>query len=303
MENNKPIISISHLSKKYPNGRGIFDISFDIYPGTVFGFCGTNGSGKTTTIRHIMGFLKQDEGTVLVKGLDARKEAQQIKEFIGYIPGEINFPDVATGSDFLKIQAKLVGLKDMQRADYIIKKMQLDPTANLKRMSKGMKQKTAIAEAFMNEPEILILDEPTTGLDPLMRKAFVDLVLEEKAKGRTIFMSSHMFEEMEDTCDYVGLIKDGHLIDVVDMKKLAQRSEKEYLIGFANKDNFLNFSKENISIKQLNESKNQINVSIDIKESDKLFNILKKYDVKYIEEIKYTLSQYFEDAINQNKGE
>lgn len=255
MNKIEPVISVSHLTKKYSSGRGIFDISFDIYPGTVFGYCGTNGSGKTTTIRTIMGFLKPDQGSVKVKGLNAWKNAEEIKHYVGYIPGEINFPDVMSGSDFLEIQAKLVGLTNMERANYIIKKMQLDPTANLKRMSKGMKQKTAIAEAFMNEPEILILDEPTTGLDPLMRKAFVDLVLEEKAKGKTIFMSSHMFEEMEDTCDYVGLIKDGRLIDVVDMKSFANRKDKDYLIGFNNINDYADFLKEKITIKNADENK------------------------------------------------
>jgi ABC-2 type transport system ATP-binding protein len=301
MNKIEPVISVSHLTKKYSSGRGIFDISFDIYPGTVFGYCGTNGSGKTTTIRTIMGFLKPDQGSVKVKGLNAWKNAEEIKHYVGYIPGEINFPDVMSGSDFLEIQAKLVGLTNMERANYIIKKMQLDPTANLKRMSKGMKQKTAIAEAFMNEPEILILDEPTTGLDPLMRKAFVDLVLEEKAKGKTIFMSSHMFEEMEDTCDYVGLIKDGHLIDVVDMKSFANRKDKEYLIGFNSINDYADFLKEKITIKDTNENKKQIVVTININDTNALFKILEHYNIAYIEENKYTLEQYFDDAIA--KGE
>lgn len=210
MANKKEVmISVKHLTKDYGRGRGIFDISFDIYKGTVFGYCGTNGSGKTTTIRNIMGFIKPDKGSVTVKGLDAWKNADEIKKYIGYLPGEIAFPQVENGSEFLKIQAETLGLTDMSKAEAIINALQLDPTANLKRMSKGMKQKTAIAAAFMHSPEIIILDEPTTGLDPLMRDVFVQIIKAEKARGATILMSNHMFDELEETCDYVGFIKDG----------------------------------------------------------------------------------------------
>ena len=163
----------------------------------MFGFVGTNGAGKTTTIRHLMGFLKPQSGSATINGLDCWKDSAEIKKWIGYIPGEIAFPDAPTGTDFLKKQAELLGLKDMSYADSIIKKLQLDPTAKLKRMSKGMKQKTAIVAAFMADPDILILDEPTTGLDPLMRKEFISILDEEKKKGKTILMSSHMFDEVE----------------------------------------------------------------------------------------------------------
>ena len=197
MDNKEIVISIRNLTKDYGKGRGIFDISFDVPKGCVFGYCGTNGSGKTTTLRNIMGFIKPDKGSVTVKGMDAWKEADEIKKYIGYLPGEIAFPQVETGSEFLKIQAETLGLKDMSKAEVIINALQLDPTANLKRMSKGMKQKTAIAAAFMHSPEIIILDEPTTGLDPLMRDVFVQLIKSEKARGATILMSNHMFDELE----------------------------------------------------------------------------------------------------------
>ncbi|MGR5874694.1 ATP-binding cassette domain-containing protein [Bacillus pacificus] len=123
----------------------------------VFGFVGTNGAGKTTTIRHMMGFLKPQSGNATINGMDCWKDSAEIKKMIGYIPGEIAFPDAPTGTEFLKRQAELLGLKDMSYVESIIKKLQLDPTANLKRMSKGMKQKTAIVAALMADPEILIL--------------------------------------------------------------------------------------------------------------------------------------------------
>ena len=175
------VISVQHLTKDYGLGRGIFDLSFEVHKGEVFGFVGTNGSGKTTTIRHIMGFLKADEGQVQVQGLDSWKDGPEIKQFVSYVPGEIAFPDLSSGTVFLKNQAELLGMKNMDYANMLIDKLQLDPSANLKRMSKGMKQKTAIVAALMADKDILILDEPTTGLDPLMRETFLDIVLEENS--------------------------------------------------------------------------------------------------------------------------
>ena len=143
-------IELSHVTKAYRKGRGIFDITFRVPKGKTFGYCGTNGAGKTTTLRTIMGFIKPDSGTVKVMGMDAWKEAEKIKPLVGYLPGEIAFPQLEHGSDFLEVQAEMIDLKDMSKAERIINMMQLDPTANLKRMSKGMKQKTAIVAAFMN---------------------------------------------------------------------------------------------------------------------------------------------------------
>ena len=247
------IISVKNLTKDYGKGRGIFDVSFDIPKGATFGYCGTNGSGKTTTIRHIMGFLKPDKGQVIVKGMDAWKNAEEIKKYIGYVPGEIAFPDVDTGSTFLKIQADLLGITDMSKAEQVINALQLDPTANLKRMSKGMKQKTALVEAFMVQPEILILDEPTTGLDPLMRKAFVDLIKEEKAKGTTIFMSNHMFDELEETCADTSQVE------------LIEKDDKNL----------------------------RLIIKLDIYKTDGMIRELKKHNIKSIVERQYTLEKYF----------
>jgi ABC-2 type transport system ATP-binding protein len=154
-------INVRNLTKDYGNGKGIFDINLEIEKGEIFGYAGTNDSGKTTTIRHIMGFLNPDKGNAFVHGKDSWKDAYAIKKLVGYVPGEIAFPDIDTGSRFLKIQAELLGVKNMGYTNELIKKLQLDTSANLKRMSKGMKQKTAIVAAFMSDPEILILDERT----------------------------------------------------------------------------------------------------------------------------------------------
>ena len=287
------MIEIKNITKDYGDGRGIFDVSISIKKGEVFGFVGTNGAGKTTTIRHLMGFLKAQNGKATIKGMDCFDNAAEIKKYVGYIPGEIAFPDAATGSEFLKNQAELLGIKDMSYAESLINKLQLDPTANLKRMSKGMKQKTAIVAAFMADPEILILDEPTTGLDPLMRAEFIDILNEEKKKGKTIFMSSHMFEEVEDTCDKVALIKDGKIIDIKDTNEIKHNEEKSYKIEFNSYEDYKKFIFEDFEFINKKEKQNQVTININDKDINRLTKTLKVYNIKFIKEIKYTLEKYF----------
>lgn len=288
-----PIIEIKNMTKDYGEGRGIYDVDLSIEKGEVFGFVGTNGAGKTTTIRHLMGFLKPQKGSATINGKDCWKNSAEIKKYIGYIPGEIAFPDAPTGSEFLKRQAKLLGLKDMSYAEELIKKLQLDPTANLKRMSKGMKQKTAIVAAFMADPEILILDEPTTGLDPLMRAEFIDIINEEKKKGKTIFMSSHMFEEVESTCDKVALIKDGRIIAVKSTKEIKHNEEKTYKIEFNSNEDYKKFLLEEFNVVDKKDNQNQVIININDKNINTLTKVLIGYNLKFMTEIKYTLEKYF----------
>ena len=290
---NDIIISVKNLTKDYGHGRGIFDISFDVKKGTVFGYCGTNGSGKTTTLRHIMGFLKPDKGSVTVKGLDAWKNADEIKKYVGYVPGEIAFPPVESGSDFLKIQAEMINLQDMSKAEQIINALQLDPTANLKRMSKGMKQKTALVAAFMHSPEIIILDEPTTGLDPLMREVFVNIIKYEKARGATIIMSNHMFDELEETCDYVGFIKDGHLLDIVDVNKLHNQPYRDYVVGFYSLEDMNSSDVSQVNVLEKDEKEFTIAVRVPLEKTNGMMRELRKHKIKSFTERKHSLEEYF----------
>lgn len=297
-------IEVKDLTKDYGKGRGVFDISFVVPKGKTFGYCGTNGAGKTTTLRHIMGFLKPDKGSVTVMGMDAWKESAKIKKLVGYLPGEIAFPPLESGSDFIQAQAELLGLEDMSKAEKIINALQLDPTANLKRMSKGMKQKTALVAAFMHSPDIILLDEPTTGLDPLMRDAFINIIKEEKARGATIIMSNHMFDELEETCDYVGFIKDGHLIDIVDMEEIHNRPFREYLIVFADKEGYENADASQVEVLEDRPERLSYLVKVPNEKIDGMFRELHKFNIKLIKEVQYTLEKYFmEKVIGGNVNE
>lgn len=296
-------IETNDLTKDYGEQRGVFHLDLSVEEGEMMGYVGTNGSGKTTTIRHIMGFLQPTKGEARVFGKNSWEHSSEIVKYIGYVPGEIAFPDLKTGVDFLKCQAEFLGLKDTSYANEIIERLQLDPRANLKRMSKGMKQKTALVAALMNDSPVIILDEPTTGLDPLMRATFLDIIKEEHKKGKTIFMSSHSFDELEKTCDKVALINDGHIVDVCDMEQIRNRKVKEFKIEFRLKEDYLRFLNEPYERIRLQEQYDQVTVRIAASETTRLLSTLQNYNVKFISELPYTLEIHFKKILGAAKRE
>ncbi|NLB48725.1 MAG: ABC transporter ATP-binding protein, partial [Erysipelotrichia bacterium] len=278
--------------------KGVFDISLNIKKGEMVGFVGTNGSGKSTTIRCIIGFIKPNKGSAYVLGKESWKHAADFIKKVGYVPGEIAFPDLKTGTEFLKNQAEFFRLKDFSYANNLIKILQLDPRANLKRMSKGMKQKTALVAALMHDPEILIMDEPTTGLDPLMRINFMDVVKAEHKKGKTILMSSQSFEELEESCDRVVFLLDGRVVSVADMDEIKNRSEQELKIEFCNREDYEAFKRLNYKIVRDQSKYYQVTVSIKKGSITHLMQDLKSYKLRFISEIKYTLETHFKKVAN-----
>ena len=295
------VIECRNLTKDFGQGRGIFDLNLSIEPGEMVGYVGTNGSGKTTTIRNILGFLKPTSGEVTVNGLSSWEHASEIAKSIGYVPGEIAFPDLKTGIDFLKCQAEFLGLENMDYANELIERLQLDPRAGLKRMSKGMKQKTALVAALMNDAPVILLDEPTTGLDPLMRMTFLDIIKEEHRKGKTVFMSSHSFEELESTCDRVALINDGHIVDVCRMSDITDRPVKEFKIEFKNEKDYKTFLNERFEVIRLQPQYHQATIRIPADGTAALLGALRKYDVKFISELPYTLEMHFKKILFEKK--
>ena len=291
------VIEVKNLTKDYGENKGIYDVNFELRKGEILGFVGANGAGKTTTIRSIMGFIKPDKGNAFVYGIDSWKDAEKTKKYIGYVPGEIAFPDLKTGTEFLKSQAEFLTVKDMSKANYLIDKLQLDPRASLKRMSKGMKQKTAIVAAMMNSPDILLLDEPTTGLDPLMRVSFLDILEEEHKRGATILISSHLYEELEKICDRVALIDKGHIISIIDMNEIRNRPVIDYKIEFKNNTDYKSFKNLGYNIIRDQEKYNQVTIQIEKEKTKELFKNLTNYKVKFITEVKYNLEKKFNEII------
>ncbi len=236
------VIAVKNLTRDYGRGKGIFDVSFEVASGEVFGFLGPNGAGKTTTIRHLTGFIRSRLGQCMIKHMDCWKDREKINSMLGYIPGEINFFDDMTGMQFLDFISDYRCIQGENRKHELIEYFRLDPCCKIRKMSKGMKQKTGIIAAFMNDPEILILDEPTSGLDPLMQNRFIELIKQEKERGKTILMSSHIFDEVERTCDRVGIIRGGRLVTVDSIDALRQRHVRTYTVKLADEKQAAGFS-------------------------------------------------------------
>lgn len=289
------VCEIQSLTRDYGNGRGVFNLSFSINQGEVFGFLGPNGAGKTTTIRHLMGFLKPEKGYCTIGGKDCWKDRADIQKTLGYIPGEMVFFDDMTGTEFLSFMSKYRKTKSNGRTKELCDRFELDPRSKLKKMSKGMKQKVGIVAAFMHDPEVLILDEPTSGLDPLMQNRFIELVLEDKAKGKTILMSSHMFEEVERTCDRVAIIRSGRLaaLDTVETLKAAQA--KKYVITLENEDAAAAFAEEGLCISGVTHNQVTVIVQNNITE---LISVMNRYPVINI----ITPNQSLEEIFMQYYG-
>ena len=238
------MIQVEKLTRDYGGGKGIFDVSFQVNRGEVFGFLGPNGAGKTTTIRHLMGFLRPQYGKCMIDGYDCWTDSDKIQSKLGYIPGEISFFDDMTGVEFLRFTAEYRKIGANSRQGELMDRFELSANSKIKKMSKGMKQKIGIVAAFMHDPDILILDEPTSGLDPLMQSRFIDLIGEEKERGKTILLSSHMFEEVERTCDRVGIIREGKLVAVDSIEALRERHVRPYTVTLENLELARAFAKD-----------------------------------------------------------
>lgn len=299
------VIQIDHLTKDYGHNRGVFDVSFKVEKGEVYGFLGPNGAGKTTAIRHIMGFSRPQSGRVFVNGMDSWKYASEIQKNLGYLPGEIALPEELTGTEFIEMMAKLRGIKDMSYTHYLTEKFELDPSGSLKRMSLGMKRKLAIVTAFMHDPAVLILDEPTSGLDPIMQNVFTQFIKEEKEKGKTILLSSHIFREIDATCDKISIIKDGRLVSTFIADDLRHNEVKTFKLEFNTKEAFDHFTSEVESHKKLDvislkAHKNQVKVCINDADINDFIALISDYDVKFLSEIKFTLEDYFMKFYDRN---
>ncbi|MDO5402664.1 MAG: ABC transporter ATP-binding protein [Eubacteriales bacterium] len=291
------LIEINHITKDYGKGKGVFDLSFDVQEGEILGFLGPNGAGKTTTIRQLLGFIKPDVGSVSIFGKNCFLQAHEIQRELGYLPGEIAFMDSMSGIEFIRFVADMKGMNGLERAKELMERFELEPSGKIKKMSKGMKQKIGIVCAFMQNPRILILDEPTSGLDPLMQNRFVELVLEEKKKGKTILMSSHIFEEVERTCDRAAIIRQGRLVAVDGMDRLCQGRKKKIEITFADADMALKYG-EVFKQAQVNGCRVSMNVGNDM---DMAVKEAARYTVKDLNINTQSLEEFFMHFYSQNR--
>jgi ABC-2 type transport system ATP-binding protein len=228
------IIEVEGLTKSYGSKRGITNVSFQVEEGEVFGFLGPNGAGKTTTIRLLMALLRADAGTARIAGLDSWQQSVEVKRLIGYLPGEPSLDPNLTGGQLLEYFGHLRGGVDQTYLKQLIARLDLDPSRKFRQYSSGNKRKVVLIQAFMHRPRLLILDEPTNGLDPLNQQEFDRMVKEVRDEGRTVFLSSHIMSEVEQTCNRVGIIRAGQLVRVGGMAELKDIKRYEITITFAN---------------------------------------------------------------------
>ena len=212
-------IEIKNLTKVYGKNRGIQDINISVKEGEIYGFIGPNGSGKSTTIKTLLNFIYSTSGEALIFGMDSVKESEKIKEYIGYVPSEVRYYDDVKVKDIIKYAQSFYPKSNKEYVDRICNELELDMNKKMGELSLGNKKKVAIAQSLINNPKLLILDEPTNGLDPLMQKKLFNILIEEKEKGNTVFLSSHNLVEVQNLCDRVCVIKEGKIVDIIEIEK------------------------------------------------------------------------------------
>lgn len=295
------LIEVKELTKDYKNNRGLFDLSFTLKKGEFCGLIGENGAGKSTLMRLLMGFIKPDKGHIYIYGLEPFKNQEAIKEYLGYVPGEINYPDLQKGNDFLKLQAEMDPSFNKDKANYLINKLQLDISAYPKRMSKGMKQKMAIVNAFAKNKEMYLLDEPTTGLDPLMREAFLELLEKEKEEGKAIFMSSNTFEEIERVCSRVIYISEGKIVTDIDISELNKENLRVFKVKFSDIEDFSH--EKNVSeVFRCKEEKNELFYVIKKDDINRFLKRISIYKINGISEYSFSLKEYMDSKLRAEHG-
>ncbi|MDS1272572.1 ABC transporter ATP-binding protein [Lipingzhangella sp. LS1_29] len=226
------VIETEHLTKHYGARRGISQISLSVHSGEVFGFLGPNGAGKTTTIRLLLDLLRPSSGHLRVLGRDPRSAGAAVRQRVGYLPGDYQPGRQERGSELLRYLAEARGGVTRRRIEELTERFELDPSQRLGAMSRGNRQKLGIVQAFMHDPELLILDEPTTGLDPLMQQNFLSLVREVRACGQTVFLSSHLLAEVRQIADRIGIVRAGHVVAVDEVAALRERAVRRVEVHF-----------------------------------------------------------------------
>jgi ABC-2 type transport system ATP-binding protein len=226
------IIETQGLTKYYGKVRGIQDLRLSVREGEVFGYLGPNGAGKTTTIRLLLDLIRPTRGTAHLFGQDVRNRAAAVKTRVGNLPGELVLWENLTGRELLAFVGNMRGRLDWPWIEELAERLDVDLSRRVGTLSHGNKQKVGLIQAFAHKPDLLIMDEPTLGLDPLIQQEFYSLIDEVKAEGRTVFLSSHILQEVERVCDRVGIIREGHLVAVEEVVELKRRRLRVMEITF-----------------------------------------------------------------------
>ncbi|WP_111931741.1 MULTISPECIES: ABC transporter ATP-binding protein [Clostridium] len=276
-------IKITNLTKSYGKSRGIKNVNLEIKEGEIYGFIGPNGAGKSTTIKTLLNFIFPTSGSAKILGKDIVSESKLIKEFTSYVPSEVRYYSDVKVKDILNYAASFFDYYDGQYLNELCNELEVELDKKIEELSLGNKKKVAIVQALLSNPKIVILDEPTNGLDPLIQQKLFNILLKEKSKGKTIFLSSHNLSEIEKFCDRVAVIKEGEIIDILDLNKMNRDLGKRIIL----KSNDINIKE----IEKISESFKYIDEEIEFiykGNINELISVLAKYnlDKLLIEEVK-----------------
>jgi ABC-2 type transport system ATP-binding protein len=285
------IIKTKGLSVYYGRHRGILEVSLNVEAGEVFGFLGPNGAGKTTTQRVLMDIIRPTAGEAFMFGKDCQKDGVAIRERVGYLPGELSLYDNMKASQFFEMYYSLQ--KNNTDPNYwrvLANRLDLDTSRNLREYSRGNKQKVGVVAAFMNKPDLLILDEPTTGLDPLVQQTVMELLRETNQAGTTVFFSSHILPEVQAVCDRVGIIREGQLVATERVTDLTTQHFKRVRFTFANLPSVEAFAREGVT----ETDRDERSVTLEIFEGlDEVMRTAASFGITDIETLHVSLEEIF----------
>ena len=272
----KTIVKIENLTKKFGEFTALKNVNLELKEGEVYGFIGPNGAGKTTTIRVLLGILNATKGSATIFGKDAWDDAVEIHKRISYVPGDVNLWDNLTGGEVIDLFTALQGTDNKQRREELIKRFDFDPSKKCRTYSKGNRQKLALIAAFASDAQFYILDEPTSGLDPLMERVYRDCVLELKAQGKTVLLSSHILTEVEELCDKISIIRSGEIIETGTLSELRHLMRTN--IKVETKKEIKDLEKAS-GIHDLEKDGNEYTFKVDNEHLGETLSLLSKYDV------------------------
>ncbi len=284
------MIEIHNLTKTFGKARRVIDLNLSVPKGIIYGFIGPNGSGKSTTIRVLLGMLKATRGDATIFGLDAWKHAVEIHKRIAYVPGDVNLWPNLTGGEVIDLFLKMRGNGSSNRREEMLARFNLDPTKKCRAYSKGNRQKVALVAAFSQDADLYILDEPTSGLDPLMERVFQECVLEAKAAGRTVFLSSHILSEVEKLCDRVAIIREGRIIEEGTLQELRHLTRMNMTIR--TKQPITNIA-ELKGIHNVEAKDGELNFQLDSDEIDAVIRHISSFGIEKLESLPPTLEDLF----------
>lgn len=287
------------MSKRFGKFTALNGVDLKVNEGEVFGYIGPNGAGKTTTIRVLLGILQASEGSAKVFGMDAWRDAVEIHKRIAYVPGDVNLWPNLTGGEVIDLFVNLRGKHDKAQREKLLKSFELDPSKKCRTYSKGNRQKVALAAAFASDADLFILDEPTSGLDPLMEQIFQECVLEQKNKGKSILLSSHILSEVERLCDRVGIIREGKIVETGTLNELRHLTRVCMTIETETPIEGLDKLK---GVHDIKTKSNGVVFSVDSGELGNIITYISKYNVKKLESTPPTLEDLFMRHYDSNGG-